>query len=79
MSTNWTDIDVVGELMMGDTVIARFFREEMTEASINLVCDFCKLLPDGRLMRVAFVRQTTTWVALQGKNEPVKAAFPSSS
>ena len=76
MSTNWTDIDIVGELMMGDMVIARFFREEMTESTINLVCDFCKLTPDGRLMRVAFVRQMTTWVSLEGKKEPLKAAFP---
>lgn len=76
MATNWTDIDVVGEAMMGDVIVARLFMEEMTDSTISLCCDFTKALPDGRFERLATVRQATTWVRLNGKSEPIKEPFP---
>ena len=76
MATNWTEVDVVGEAMMGDVIIARLWMESMTDASVVLACDFAKVLPGNRLERLAFVRQATTWVRLDGRNDPVKEPFP---
>ncbi|MFK7819785.1 MAG: polyketide synthase dehydratase domain-containing protein, partial [Planctomycetaceae bacterium] len=76
MATNWTDIDVVGEAMMGDVIVARLFMEEMTDATVTLCCDFARRPPNGRLERLATVRQATTWVKLHGRSEPTKEAFP---
>ena len=76
MATNWTEIDVVGEAMMGDVIVARLWMESKTDASICLCCDFLKALPGGRYERLATVQQGTTWVRLDGRNDPVKEPFP---
>ena len=76
MATNWTDIDVVGEAMLGDVIVARLCMESMTNATVSLRCDFAKMLPGDRMERLATVRQATTWVRLDGRNDPVKEPFP---
>ena len=76
MASNTTEVDVVGEAMMGDVIVARLFMEELSEATVSLCCDFTKKLPSGRFERLATVRQKTTWVALNGKEDPTKQPFP---
>jgi len=76
MATNWTDVNVVGEAMMGDVIVARIWQVSMTDASVVLGCDFSKVLPGNRLERLAYVEQATTWVRLDGRNDPTKEQFP---
>ena len=76
MATNSTSVDVVGECVMGDVIVARLFMESMTDATVNLCCDYAKQLPNGRLERLATVRQAATWVELDGRNDPTKKPFP---
>ena len=76
MATNWTNVDIVGEAMMGDVIVARLWQVEMTDSTITLGCDFARELPDGRFERLAYTEQATTWVRLNGRNEPTKEPFP---
>jgi NAD(P)-dependent dehydrogenase (short-subunit alcohol dehydrogenase family)/acyl-CoA thioesterase FadM len=74
--TNWGEVRVLGELTANDVVQMRFWTDRARGSEVEFFCEFQKVLPGGRLERVAMGEQKATWVRLVGHGQVVPAPLP---
>ncbi|GAB4194912.1 MAG: hypothetical protein Tsb002_26890 [Wenzhouxiangellaceae bacterium] len=76
MVTNWAKLQVVGEVLCFERVLARFRIGKVVGAVIPLSCEFYRIRDDHSLEPIARVEQDTTWVEVIGHGKVRPAEFP---
>ena len=76
MVTNSVSLRIVGEATAYDTIQARAWIGVVEGSSFTTYIEFCKVLPDEKLERLAIAEVRATWVALVSYGVPVPKPFP---
>ncbi len=76
MVTNAVSLRVLGEATAYDVLQARAWVGDVTGSSFTTYIEFCKVLPDGSLERLAITEVRATWVQLKSYGVPSPMPFP---
>lgn len=76
MVTNAVSLRIIGEVSSYDTVQARCWLGNVVNSSFDTYIEFCKILPDQSLERVALAEVKATWVRLVSYGIPTPEPFP---
>ena len=74
--TNTVSLRVLGEATTYDTIQARCWLGNLIDSTFNTYIEFCKVLPDETLERVALAEVKATWVRLVSYGIPDPQPFP---
>ena len=77
MVTNAVSLRVLGEATAYDLVQARVWAGDVIGSSFDIYLEFCKVLPDNSLERLAIAKVKATWVRLVSYGIPSPMTFPS--
>lgn len=76
MVTNAVSLRVLGEATAYDIIQARAWVGNVVASSFDTYIEFCKVLPNGSLERIALAEVKATWVRLVSYGVPSPMAFP---
>jgi acyl-CoA thioesterase FadM/3-hydroxymyristoyl/3-hydroxydecanoyl-(acyl carrier protein) dehydratase len=76
MVTNAVSLRVLGEATSYDTIQARCWLGNVVNSSFDTYIEFCKVLADERLERIAIAEVKATWVRLVDYGIPTPVPFP---
>ncbi|GCL51473.1 beta ketoacyl-acyl carrier protein synthase [Microcystis aeruginosa NIES-3804] len=76
MVTNSVSLRVVGEATSYDVIQARAWVGNIVGSSFETYIEFCKVLPDNSLERLAIAEVKATWVRLVSYGVPAPMPFP---
>ena len=76
MVTNGVSLKILGETTSYDTIQARCWLGNVINSSFDTYIEFCKVLPDQSLERVALAEVKATWVRLVSYGVPTPQPFP---
>lgn len=76
MVTNAVSLRVLGEATSYDTLRARAWVGNVVGSSFDTYIEFCKVLPDDTLERLAIAQVKATWVRLVSYGVPSPVPFP---
>ncbi|GAX44303.1 beta ketoacyl-acyl carrier protein synthase [Tolypothrix sp. NIES-4075] len=76
MVTNAVSLRVLGEATSYDIIQARCWMGNVVGSSFNTYIEFCKVLPDNSLERLAIGEVKATWVRLVSYGVPSPRSFP---
>ncbi|WP_083964053.1 type I polyketide synthase [Shimazuella kribbensis] len=77
MATNFNQTEVFGEAKSDDVIEAQLQLEFLRDKSyVQYVCNWHKVLKDGKLERIAMTRQGMTWIEVTGHGEVKKSNYP---
>lgn len=76
MVTNAVSLRILGEAAAYDTIQGRVWVGEVVNSSFNTYIEFCKVLPDKSLARIAIAEVKATWVRLVSYGVPSPMPFP---
>jgi acyl-CoA thioesterase FadM/acyl carrier protein/3-hydroxymyristoyl/3-hydroxydecanoyl-(acyl carrier protein) dehydratase len=76
MVTNAVSLRVLGEATSYDVIQARAWVGNMVGSSFDTYIEFCKVLPDDSLERLAIAEVKATWVRLVSYGVPSPMPFP---
>ena len=76
MVTNAVSLRILGEATTYDTIQARCWLGNLINSSFDTYIEFCKVLPDETLERVALAEVKATWVRLLSYGIPFPQPFP---
>jgi enediyne polyketide synthase len=76
MVTNAVSLRVLGEATAYDTIQGRVWVGDVVNSSFDTYLEFCKVLPDHSLARIAIAKVKATWVGLVGYGVPSPMPFP---
>ncbi|MFB2892460.1 SDR family NAD(P)-dependent oxidoreductase [Aerosakkonemataceae cyanobacterium BLCC-F50] len=76
MVTNAVSLRVLGEATSYDTIRARAWVGNVVGSSFDTYIEFCKVLPDDTLERLAIAQVKATWVHLVSYGVPSPMPFP---
>ncbi|NEO56352.1 MAG: SDR family NAD(P)-dependent oxidoreductase [Okeania sp. SIO3B5] len=76
MVTNAVSMRVLGEATSYDTIQARVWLGEVVESTFDAYIEFCKVLPDESLERIALADVKSTWVHLESYGVPAQVPLP---
>ncbi len=76
MVTNSVTLRVLGEATTYDTIQARCWLGNLVNSSFSTYMEFCKVLPDDTLERVAMAEVRATWVRLISYGIPAPEPMP---
>ena len=74
--TKAVSLRVLGEATAYDTIQARVFSGNVVGSTFDSYMEFCKVLPDGYLERIALAEVTAKWIGISN-GIPVQASLPS--
>ncbi|MFK8184467.1 MAG: SDR family NAD(P)-dependent oxidoreductase [Phormidesmis sp.] len=76
MVTNSVSLRVLGEATTYDTIQARCWLGNLVNSSFSTYMEFCKVLPDESLERIAMAEVNATWVRLLSYGIPSPEKMP---
>ena len=76
MVTNAVSLRILGEATSYDIIQARCWMGNVVGSSFNTYIEFCKVLPEGSLERLALGEVRATWVRLVSYGVPSPRSFP---
>ena len=76
MVTNAVSLRVLGEATSYDTIQARVWLGAVVRSTFDAYIEFCKVLPDESLERIALADVKSTWVHLESYGVPAQVPLP---
>ena len=76
MVTNAVSLRILGEATAYDTIQGRVWVGNIVKSSFDTYIEFCKVLPDNSLERIAIAEVKATWVRLVSYGVPKPMPFP---
>jgi enediyne polyketide synthase len=76
MVTNAVSLRILGEATAYDTIQGRVWVGNVLNPSFDTYIEFCKVLPDKSLARIAIAEVKATWVSLVSYGVPSPMPFP---
>jgi enediyne polyketide synthase len=80
MVTNFSKTNFLGEVKNNDVIEVRFWMGKIsgsTQSTFNLYYDWCRILPNGKIERVALSEMQLTWVKVLDHGVVKAEPFPS--